>query len=104
MAMNLFGCSADRHRERRRHLIVPSLMGAVGFSPAASWTGSTALSLIALSVAAAGVLDAIEKGDAKAARIAAHHHLNQAAPRLQKAGPEFWNEAEDLDVDLDATP
>ncbi|MFF7381930.1 MFS transporter [Streptomyces griseoluteus] len=56
VAMNLFGRSADRHRERRWHLVVPSLMGAVGFTLAASWSGSTALSLIALSVAAAGVL------------------------------------------------
>ncbi|MFD8671790.1 MFS transporter [Streptomyces seoulensis] len=56
VAMNLFGRSADRRRERRWHLVVPSLMGAVGFTLAASWSGSTALSLIALSFAAAGVL------------------------------------------------
>lgn len=56
VAMNLFGRSADKRRERRWHLVIPSLMGAVGFSLAASWTGSTALSLLALSIAAAGVL------------------------------------------------
>ncbi|MEV6737184.1 hypothetical protein AB0N14_09730 [Streptomyces sp. NPDC051104] len=56
VAMNLFGRSADKRRERRWHLLVPSLMGAVGFSLAAGWTGSTALSLVALSCAAAGVL------------------------------------------------
>ncbi|MFG2647759.1 MFS transporter [Streptomyces sp. NPDC048436] len=56
VAMNLFGRSADKRRERRWHLVVPSLMGAVGFSLAAGWSGSTALSLIALSFAAAGVL------------------------------------------------
>ncbi|WP_330234890.1 MFS transporter [Streptomyces sp. NBC_00566] len=56
VAMNLFGRSADRRRERRWHLVVPSLMGAVGFTLAASWSGSTVLSLIALSFAAAGVL------------------------------------------------
>ncbi|MGW5101197.1 MFS transporter [Streptomyces sp. NPDC004100] len=56
VAMNLFGRSADRRRERRWHLVIPSLMGAVGFTLAASWSGSTALSLIALSFAAAGVL------------------------------------------------
>ncbi|MFJ6907738.1 MFS transporter [Streptomyces griseoluteus] len=56
VAMNLFGRSADRRRERRWHLVVPSLMGAAGFTLAASWSGSTALSLIALSFAAAGVL------------------------------------------------
>ncbi|MHB9757696.1 MFS transporter [Streptomyces sp. BYX5S] len=56
VAMNLFGFSADKRRERRWHLVIPSLMGAVGFSMAASFTGSTALALIALSIAAAGVL------------------------------------------------
>ncbi|MER8032367.1 MFS transporter [Streptomyces bauhiniae] len=56
VAMNLFGRSADRRRERRWHLVVPSLMGAVGFTLAASWSGSTVLSLLALSFAAAGVL------------------------------------------------
>ncbi|WP_413098770.1 MFS transporter [Streptomyces sp. Inha503] len=56
VAMNLFGRSADKHRERRWHLVIPSLMGAVGFSLSAVWNGSTALSLTALSVAAAGVL------------------------------------------------
>ena len=56
VAMNLFGWSADKRRERRWHLVVPALMGTVGFSLAAVWSGSTALSLIALSIAAAGVL------------------------------------------------
>ncbi|WP_206282203.1 MFS transporter [Streptomyces rhizosphaericus] len=56
VAMNLFGRSADKRRERRWHLVVPSLMGAVGFSLSAVWNGSTVLSLTALSVAAAGVL------------------------------------------------
>ncbi|MEU6575212.1 MFS transporter [Streptomyces sp. NPDC046805] len=56
VAMNLFGRSSDKRRERRWHLVIPSLMGAVGFSLAASWSGSTPLSLIALSCAAAGVL------------------------------------------------
>ena len=56
VAMNAFGWSADKRRERRWHLVVPSLMGTVGFSLTAAWSGSTTLSLIALSVAAAGVL------------------------------------------------
>ncbi len=56
VAMNLFGHSADRRRERRWHLIIPSLMGAIGFSMAAVTTGSTVLALISLSIAAAGVL------------------------------------------------
>ena len=54
--MNLFGRSADRMRERRWHLIVPALMGAVGFTVAASFTHNTVVSLAFLSLAAAGVL------------------------------------------------
>ena len=56
VAMNLFGRSADRRRERRWHLVVPALMGTAGFSMVALVHGSTVLSLIALSIAAAGVL------------------------------------------------
>ncbi|MFJ9125571.1 hypothetical protein ACIRJS_15885 [Streptomyces sp. NPDC102340] len=56
IAMNLFGFSADKRRERRWHLVIPSLMGAVGFSMAASFAGSTPLALVSLSIAAAGVL------------------------------------------------
>ena len=56
VAMNLFGRSADRHRERRWHLVIPAIMGTVGFAMAAMMQGSTVLSLIALSIAAAGVL------------------------------------------------
>lgn len=56
VAMNLFGRSADARRERRWHLVVPALMGTVGFTITASVTGNTVISLIALSIAAAGVL------------------------------------------------
>ena len=53
--MILLGRSADRMRERRWHLIVPALLGAVGFVVAAG-TGSTVVAIAALSVAAGGVL------------------------------------------------
>lgn len=56
MVMNLLGHSADRHRERRWHLIVPALAGAVGFTAAAAFADNTTLSLVFLSLAAAGVL------------------------------------------------
>ena len=56
VAMNLFGRSADARRERRWHLVVPALMGAVGFTVAASFVTNTTVSVIALSLAAAGVL------------------------------------------------
>ncbi|SMF41372.1 MFS transporter [Pseudogulbenkiania subflava] len=56
IAMNGFGRSADARRERRWHLVIPALMGSVGFIVAASFTQSTAVSLVFLSLAAAGVL------------------------------------------------
>jgi len=56
IAMNLFGRSADARRERRWHLVIPAAMGFVGFVTAASFQGNTTVSIIALSLAAAGVL------------------------------------------------
>ena len=56
IAMNLCGRSADKHRERRWHVIVPALAGAAGFCVAASFSHNTVVSVMALSVAAAGVL------------------------------------------------
>ena len=53
--MILLGRSSDRMRERRWHLIVPALCGAVGFVVAAS-AGSTVVAIAALAVAAGGVL------------------------------------------------
>jgi MFS family permease len=56
IAMNLIGRSADARRERRWHLIVPAMMGAVGFVGAALFADNTAISIASLSLAAAGVL------------------------------------------------
>ncbi|MFL9926495.1 MFS transporter [Herbaspirillum lusitanum] len=56
VAMNLIGRSADKHRERRWHLVVPALMGAIGFVGAALFADNTAISIASLSLAAAGVL------------------------------------------------
>lgn len=56
VVMNLLGHSADRRRERRWHLIVPALAGAIGFAATASFADNTAMSLLFLSLAAAGVL------------------------------------------------
>jgi len=56
LAMNLFGHSADARQERRWHLVIPALMGAAGFVVAASFASNTTVSVVALSVAAAGVL------------------------------------------------
>lgn len=41
-SMNLCGRSADRHRERRWHVIVPALAGAMGFIVAAAFAQNRA--------------------------------------------------------------
>ena len=56
IAMPLLGRSADARRERRWHLIVPALLGAVGFVVSASFPQDTFISILFLSLAAAGVL------------------------------------------------
>ncbi|KMN37796.1 MFS transporter [Chromobacterium sp. LK1] len=56
LAMNLLGRSADARRERRWHLALPALTAAAGFVAVALFPDSTALSLLALCLAAAGVL------------------------------------------------
>ncbi len=55
VVMILCGRSADRMRERRWHLVVPALCGAVGFIVAATATNTT-LAIACLSIAAAGVI------------------------------------------------
>ena len=56
IAMNLIGRNADRTRERRWHLVVPAMMGCVGFVGAALFADNTVISIASLSLAAAGVL------------------------------------------------
>ncbi|RWR04668.1 MFS transporter [Paenirhodobacter populi] len=88
IAMAVFSRSADRHRERRWHLVAPALIGAVGFIVAAT-ASSTTVSIIFLSLAAAGVLScaplfwslptAILSGGAAAAGIALINSLANLA-------------------------
>ena len=54
--MIFLGRSADRMRERRWHLIVPALLGAVGFTIAAVAAENTVIAIAFLSLAAGGVL------------------------------------------------
>jgi nitrate/nitrite transporter NarK len=56
VVMNIMGHSADKRRERRWHLIVPAVCGAIGFTVAASFAHNTVVSIAFLSLAAAGVL------------------------------------------------
>jgi MFS family permease len=53
--MNVVGISADRRRERRWHLVVPALIGAVGFMVAPT-APNIGIAIAALSLAAAGAI------------------------------------------------
>src|SRR5690606_18958265 len=48
--------SADRTRERRWHLIIPAVFGAVGFAVSAAYAHNTVLAMTFLSIAAGGAL------------------------------------------------
>ncbi|MBD1554844.1 MFS transporter [Pseudomonas typographi] len=54
--MLLVGRSADLHRERRWHLVVPMLMGAAGLLIAVNFASTPALALLGLSIATMGAL------------------------------------------------
>lgn len=102
IAMVFFSRSADKHRERRWHLVIPALIGAVGFVVAATAT-STTVSIIFLSLAAAGVLScaplfwslptAILSGAAAAAGIAI---INSIANLAGFASPSMIGILRDL--------
>ena len=89
ITMVLIGRSADARRERRWHLVVPALMGAVGFAVVATAGDNVALSIVFLSLAAAGVLTcaplfwslptAFLQGTAAAAGIAAINSVGNLA-------------------------
>ncbi len=89
ITMVLIGRSADARRERRWHLVVPALMGAVGFAVVATAGHNVALSIVFLSLAAAGVLTcaplfwslptAFLQGTAAAAGIAAINSVGNLA-------------------------
>jgi D-galactonate transporter len=56
IAMIAFGLSADRNRERRWHLAIPMMLGAVGLAGSTLAGTQTGLAVAFLSLAAAGVI------------------------------------------------
>jgi D-galactonate transporter len=56
IAMIWFGRNADKHGERRWHLVIPMLLGAVGLVGSALAGTNTGLAIAFLTLAAAGVL------------------------------------------------
>ena len=56
IAMILIGRSADRHRERRWHVAIPALLGALGLVLSVTWADNTMLAMAALTLATSGIL------------------------------------------------
>jgi cyanate permease len=56
VCMLLVSRSADRQRERRWHVVIPSLLAAVGLILSVQWSHNTVLAMAALTLATAGIL------------------------------------------------
>ncbi|HMM75172.1 MAG TPA: MFS transporter [Gammaproteobacteria bacterium] len=59
LTMTAVGHSADRRRERRYHVAVPALIGAVGLAASVPLAGHPAAAVFALSLGTCGLLSAI---------------------------------------------
>jgi D-galactonate transporter len=55
IGMVLIARSSDRQHERRWHLAIPSLVGALGLAASATWSGSTWIAIVALTLANVGI-------------------------------------------------
>jgi len=56
VGMVLVAKSSDRMRERRWHIAVPAIVGAIGLVLAVTWATNTTLAIIALTLATAGIV------------------------------------------------
>jgi nitrate/nitrite transporter NarK len=56
VVMILVGRSADRHRERRWHVAIPAILGAVGLMLSVTWANNTVMAMAALTLATSGIL------------------------------------------------
>ena len=56
IGMILIGRSADRHRERRWHVIIPAMLGCAGLLLSTRYGHNTLLSMVSLTVATLGIL------------------------------------------------
>ncbi len=89
VAMILVGRSSDRRRERRWHVAIPALLGAVGLVLSTVWSTDTALAMAALTLATVGIMvvlplfwalpNAFLAGSAAAAGIALINALGNLA-------------------------
>ncbi|OZI34159.1 MFS transporter [Bordetella genomosp. 10] len=55
VGMIIISRSSDRQRERRWHLAVPALIGAIGLVGSAIWAGNTWLAIVSLTLANIGI-------------------------------------------------
>lgn len=89
IAMVLVGWRSDIKRERRWHIAIPALIGAVGLYLSTIWSGNTTLAMVALTFATMGIMivlplfwslpTAIISGTAAAAGIAMINSLGNLA-------------------------
>jgi D-galactonate transporter len=89
IAMVLVGWRSDIKRERRWHIAIPALVGAVGLYLSTIWSGNTTLAMVALTFATMGIMivlplfwslpTAIISGTAAAAGIAMINSLGNLA-------------------------
>jgi D-galactonate transporter len=56
VGMILFAHSADRRGERRWHIAIPALLGALGLVLSVQWHGDTTMAMLALTLATIGIL------------------------------------------------
>lgn len=59
VAMLLVARSADKRRERRWHVALPAIAGAVGLVLSVTWAHQTALAMAALTLATAGIITSL---------------------------------------------
>ena len=59
VAMLLVARSADKRRERRWHVALPALVGAIGLVLSVTWAHQTALAMAALTLATAGIITSL---------------------------------------------
>jgi len=58
-AMVLIARSADRRRERRWHIAIPALLGAIGFLLSVAFSANVPLAMLGMSVATMGIMSAL---------------------------------------------
>jgi MFS family permease len=59
VAMLLVARSADKRRERRWHVALPAIAGAIGLVLSVTWAHQTALAMAALTLATAGIITSL---------------------------------------------